>query len=566
MRGRCRIAFATTLIFEVETGGSDTLASGCFNPSNANMAADGAATSATGNSPVFSSASYNFVAGDVGAWVFIKSGTNWTPGWYKIASVSSNAATLSAAVGAAVLFTPYPYVPSTAAGCATTASPTSATWTVDYSQQTTARYSYTDLVIGGTNTQITSAGKPFGKNCVGNILFTSAGTGFNVQRGEISSVSGTTATGANWQTTANWGTASSTSGTGYLGGALATPGQAGALKTTSNKVFISSGTYTLSGSSVNTAGGPVSDTTGGAANAPTHWEGYGTVRGDLGTRPVISAGSVTSIIIFNAGAGYTRGRNITADGNSQTSTIGFVSASARTNFELCKAQNCTGTAGFTMSSGGNCIRCQATGCSGTAGFHAGNATLFSFCEAFANTTIGFNCAAANSVAKFCVSSANTGASSDGFAGATGTGQEFTNCTSYGNGRHGFNFGQGSVAENCIAEANSGWGYDNTNTTTTENYLLNCGAYSNTSGAVNTTHITRSAEGFVTNTTGSFFTNAASGDFSLNNTTNQGKLARATGYPGLFPRGLTTAYLDLGAAQHVDPSAGGVSRSRLQGAS
>jgi hypothetical protein len=46
-----------------------------------------------------------------------------------------------------------------------------------------------------------------------------------------------------------------------------------------------------------------------------------------------------------------------------------------------------------------------------------------------------------------------------------------------------------------------------------------------------------------------FTNAAGGDFSLNNTAGGGALLRATGYPGVFPGGTTTGYLDIGAAQH-----------------
>src|SRR6185503_9870086 len=91
-------------IFEVRAAGSDTANGGFFDPGQtAGMNTDGAATSATGNSPVFSSASYNFVAGDVGAWVYIALGTNWTPGWYQIASVASNVATLTATIGTAYL-------------------------------------------------------------------------------------------------------------------------------------------------------------------------------------------------------------------------------------------------------------------------------------------------------------------------------------------------------------------------------------------------------------------------------------------------------------------------------
>ena len=46
------MALAAATIWEARTTGSDTACSGGFNPENANMATDGAATSATGNSPV----------------------------------------------------------------------------------------------------------------------------------------------------------------------------------------------------------------------------------------------------------------------------------------------------------------------------------------------------------------------------------------------------------------------------------------------------------------------------------------------------------------------------------
>src|SRR5271165_3169872 len=89
------MAVTSGSICEVEHGGSDTTSSGYFDPSQgANGFTDGAATSANTTSPVFTSASYTFVAGDVGAWLFIYSGSGWYTGWYKIVSVASNAATL----------------------------------------------------------------------------------------------------------------------------------------------------------------------------------------------------------------------------------------------------------------------------------------------------------------------------------------------------------------------------------------------------------------------------------------------------------------------------------------
>ena len=52
------------------------------------------------NDEKVTSASYNFLSGDVGKWVVVTAGTSWTVGAYKIVSVAANAATLAASPGA----------------------------------------------------------------------------------------------------------------------------------------------------------------------------------------------------------------------------------------------------------------------------------------------------------------------------------------------------------------------------------------------------------------------------------------------------------------------------------
>ena len=63
-----------------------------------------------------------------------------------------------------------------------------------------------------------------------------------------------------------------------------------------------------------------------------------------------------------------------------------------------------------------------------------------------------------------------------------------------------------------------------------------------------------------------FTNAAGGNFALNNTVGGGAACRAAGIPGVFPGGLTTGYIDIGAVQHQDSGGGGglVGRLILEG--
>jgi hypothetical protein len=115
---------------------------------------------------------------------------------------------------------------------------TSATGT-DRSQSDSAFQAYTDLVIGGTTTQITSAAHPFDSTSPGNIINITGGTGFTVQRVQIVSVSGSTAT-----CDKSVGTAASTGGTGNLGGGLLTIAQANTLAISGNGVHIKAGTYT----------------------------------------------------------------------------------------------------------------------------------------------------------------------------------------------------------------------------------------------------------------------------------------------------------------------------------
>jgi len=168
------MALSASTVFEINSSATaGNVNGGGFNPANANMLTDLTTDSNTANtnSPVCSSASYNFVANDVGHWLYIKSGTNWTPGWYQIASVASNKATLSAAVGSAIQVANNRYGTNTAAGCATTGTPTGGTWSIDYSQSTASPFAATDLASssGSSNpSSITSAGVPFGPQMTGN--------------------------------------------------------------------------------------------------------------------------------------------------------------------------------------------------------------------------------------------------------------------------------------------------------------------------------------------------------------------------------------------------------------
>ncbi len=542
------MAFGATSLWEVQTGGSDANAGG-FDPGNASMATDGAATSATGSAPVFTSASYNFAATDVGHWVYIKSGTNWTAGWYQITAVGSNAATLSAAAGAGVLVAGnMPYGPTTAAGCATTASPTSATWSVDYSQSTSP-YSYADMVIGVTTTQFTSVLKPVGKNLVGNVINVTSGTGFTVQRVQVSSTSTTTAT-----CDKSLGTTGSTLGVGTLGGPLLTPGQAGALQATvlGNSICIKSGTYSITSASTNVAGGCLS-LGAGSSTVRAFLQGYGTLRGDNGTKPLLQASSISTFTLV-ASTTQSHVENISVDGAASTASSGIVNA-GRGSITRCKAANCK-TVGI---SGLTAILCETTGCStGTATF---TITAGLFCVAHDNTTTGFSQAA---FCVGCVAANNTTGTSDGFILNGTQNANAINCMAYGNARNGFNHvsdtSEAVTYVNCYAENNGVYGFDESTGVASNHWYINCGGYNNTSGPFGPNVTANRKVNFAT-LTSTAFVNAAGNNFALNGVATGGTLLRAAGIPSgsttwALPGLSTVAYPDIGAAQHADPTTGG----------
>lgn len=537
-------------IWEVQSGGDDTNNGGGFATAASGFPTDGAATLGTSTAPIFSSASYNFVANDVGHYVFIKSGTNWLPGWYLITAVGSNKATLDAATGHVLLYDSSVSAAgakslSTTDGCATTASPTVATWGIDYSQGTGSRITFTDMVIGGTTTQFTSAGNPVGKNFVGNIISVTSGTGFTVQRVQISSTTGTTAT-----CDKSLGTAASSGGNGRMGGCLATIGLAGSLVGTLNTaVFVKQASYSITSATTNVAGGCFSQTSGGC-----RFEGYQTRRSDMGTAPIFTAsGIVTATIITLTGTTSHHLRNVTVDGASLTS-IRCISTNAGF-IEKVVAKNATNS-GF--ASGGASqywINCVATGCTTASAWSVSTTGhILLGCAAYSNSVTGFDFGAGSFI--YCISANNSGATSDGYLTAAGTTSTFTNCVAYGNGRDGFRLGFSASRAffiNCVAETNTGWGFNSSTSGATDSVdqvlFKNCAHYNNTLGGIN--QPANVGEWFDSTVaySASAFTNPGSNDFSLNKTSGGGLSLRGTGFPGAFLNSMgSTGYIDIGAVQ------------------
>lgn len=419
----------------------------------------------------------------------------------------------------------------------------------DYSQQdakntaTGADDSTTDAVANGTTT-ITSATAVFGTTIVGNIIYLQGGSGaLAAGRYQVTARASTTSI------TVDRTVAAGTGITMNIGGAVLTLGILGSTTATimvnENKIWIKAGTYTITSASNNISAGCYSKGINVAI------EGYQTTRGDLGTPPVIIAdGVITTFTFINLFGAIDLVRNISFNGNSRTSSRG-VNLAANGIAIRCVFANFTnsGIIGNTLSYAINCI---ATGCATSSAFRDINC---SNCVAHTNTQVGFGIGINGGTLSRCIAYSNTGATTDGFAIA-GTGLQIINCTAYANGRDGFRLASATnqILINCIAEDNVAAGINNS-TNSNNVQFVNCAAFSNAtdftigtgSFNVNLDSITYSAGAF---------TNAGAGDFSLNNTAGGGADLRAAGIPGAFPGGLTTGFLDIGAAQHEDPTPGG----------
>lgn len=292
------MAISASTVFQIQSTATAANANGCgFNPANANFIADGVIASGTGNSPTLTSATYSFVAGDVGAWIWFPAQTNVVQqGFFQIASVSSGVATLSASIGQGILVNSNGsiYNASTVAGITTTASTSSIKYGVDYSQSDSSRYTGTTLT--GTTTACTDATNPFTAQMVGNIIHLLSGTGITVGWFEIVSISAGTATLDRSAGTTYSAVTYNTGGAASLGSSTTSQTDLNlfALGTSSatagNIFFIKQGNYTTQ------SGATIAVISGNSA-----WrnrvEGYAVTRGDrptgypTETRPILNLGT-----------------------------------------------------------------------------------------------------------------------------------------------------------------------------------------------------------------------------------------------------------------------------------
>jgi hypothetical protein len=398
--------------------------------------------------------------------------------------------------------------------------------TTDYSQQDAAQLSVADAACAG-NTTVTSATGGFTAAMVGSIMYLSSGPGWY----EI------TARASSNSITIDRNGPNASGMTANVGGALASPGGLGALLvavggiTAGQKAYVKSGTYNLTGTTVNVSGGPLDLGVTNLTNKNFYLKGYQTDRADLtGTRPVIAANGNAPTQMLKVGgntAGAQTAENFDINGGSQA-TNGITGVNATTTFvNHCYVYDCDGTTAFTVCTA---TACKAFSCAAT-GF-ATSQCYFCWSDA---CEIGFS----SSYATFCVAS---NGSSDGFLGQL---VFFAHCISYNNvdGFERNSANRPTPCVNCISFSDSGYGYKGLDL---NGWLISC-AYGGDGGGSGRSDTTPLSDLSPITLTSDPFTNAAGGDFSLNNTAGGGALLRAAGFDPFWGSG----FADIGVFQHQD---------------
>jgi hypothetical protein len=426
----------------------------------------------------------------------------------------------------------------------------------DYSQQNSVQITRTDLVIGNpTTTSLTSAGTPFTTAEVGNLINITAGTGFTTGYYEITAVDGSNVATVDRSA----GTAGSTGGTGYVGGACVSFDTAVDNGVGGNDFYVKAGTYNETVS--------VTALTDAPNGNETRFIGYNTTRTDQPTganRPLIDCASTrTNGITFTNMDGISIENFIvedcTGDGilvtNSAGDELRFVNVLSRNN----------GSDGWDVGRDATWIGCESHGNTGeginpsntrtyillgnylhdngSRGIENGtgsvNLTVGNIFDSNSNDGLHENGAALMHLNNTFYN--NTGAGSDGYSASASasenvSGKVVVNNTSSSNGQYGFNFTNASVT--------SYFNFNNYFDHTTE---------------LNNVSIVRETN---TGDTDPLLTNPASGDFTLQS----GSPLEDAGLGVDKFTGVTGDYhWNIGASQDDTQSGGsGVGVSALEG--
>lgn len=396
----------------------------------------------------------------------------------------------------------------------------------DYSQQDSPQVTYTDLVIGVTNTQLTSATTAFTSAHRGNTINITSGTGFTVGRYQVVSVASGVAT-----MDRAVGTASSTGGNGKLGGAMATYGAAMAAIVNSNVVHLKSGTYTLTSTATTTAAGGFAV----IGFTSSHYDGG---------KPTITTATnsiaLTTISGSASAARYTF-RNVILSNTAGTRAAALANGNVLAGFVCFSDCSLTGFSGlissFNPTNDVILINTQITGFTGIV-YSGGTIIDIRNCRIIDNAAAVFSTTAVNAI---CRVSRSILADNGGSA-ILMTGSNVRVClfesTIANNTGDGVNLSSNTLTsgptvemENNIFYGNSGYGARLSSVSVSWSTVLNNGsiARNNAFGGHGTADRQSIAvdAGDVT-LTADPFTDSSTGDYSLNNTAGGGAACKAAG--------------------------------------
>jgi hypothetical protein len=380
-------------------------------------------------------------------------------------------------------------------------------------------FSNSPIIIDGVTITASVHSTTTQANIVGHTLATT-------DRGNVLRITGGTATAGYYRITsvdtannrvtvdASMGSASATI-TGRIGGAFASPGQAGASFVGGATVNVAAGTYAISTASTNVSGGCVSMATSFSDSDHSTIRGYTAVYGDGGKPTLQISSGVSNATILAFTDRQNRAMDLSLDGNSQTGSVG-ISISGGGEAIRVIASNFS-SRGF---NGTSCIQCESLNC--TTGFDS--CETF-YCKASGGTTGYTNVRGSYfSVAFSC--------SGTGFSIST-----FDTCVFVGNAVSlcgtGFGGGQGRRHRRFFIENVSYGNTTNWNTSQTETvYFRNATSSSRTFGSqiIEIDTVTLTADPFV---------DAANGNFALNSTSGGGATLRALNFQ--LPSISTTRY-------------------------
>lgn len=397
----------------------------------------------------------------------------------------------------------------------------------DYSQQTTAQLSLTDLATTGVTTTLTSVTGGFTAAMIGNCIRINSGTNFTVGYYQITARTDTNTVTVDRAPTTGVGA----TGAGKVGGA--TKSISGQTTTTLSGSLVAGNKVYIKNEAWNEAVA-ATGANGTSAN-PITYEGYNTSRGDAPTgsnRPRNNR-AAAGTLAWNQPANYVYIKHLWM---SNAGTSGFGGNGNFLVFENVRSSN-NATDGFVYTNQAVFINCEAD-TNSSVGFNTtGNVTRIHGSYAHGNTGVGISLSGTNVAVTNSISAANT---SHGISVAAGGAIALINNTIQGNtgaSTDGINLTSpdaGMVMFNNIISNNGRYGVNSSAARTLPGNDYN-DYFGNSTAATN--NFTGGAHDLTSNPT---FTNSGSGDFSI------GTPLRNACFPGTFPASTSTGRMDCGA--------------------